>query len=283
MTIKNAGSPLSISEINTEIGVAANSTRQLGFTSSRKLAGSPQQTINGTFQSAGTYTITIPANVTQIKFPALIGGGGGGGGSFGGGDNHAGGGGGSGAVVQNAIFYVSPGDVVTVQIGAGGTSGSMNFNGGQVYTGTSGYSNYNGGAGGNTVVTISGQGTGFTVGGGGGGTASGPGDNCNGISGVGGTVSTGGNSTWNTAGGFATSGTGGGSINCNRNAYNATPGGTNGTGSGSGGHSQSVGVGTNVGPSEGTAGYASYEYIVNGVPVSGPISMSQFYGKTKTY
>lgn len=283
MTIKNAGSPLSMSEINTEVGVAANSQRKLSFTSSRKLAGLPQQTVSGTFQSAGTYNITIPANVTQIKFPILIGGGGGGGGSFGGGDHHAGGGGGSGAIAQNVVFYVSPGDVVTIQVGAGGTSGSMNFNGGQVYTGTSGYSNYNGGAGGSTRVGVVGGGTGINISGGAGGTASGPGDNCNGTSGAGGIMYSNGNTTWDAAGGFSTSGAAGGPINCNRNAYNATAGGVNGTGYGSGGHSQSVGVGADTGPSEGTAGYASYEYVVNGVPSSGQISMSQFYGKTKTY
>lgn len=291
MTIKNAGSPLSISEINTELGLSASSERKLGWTSSRRLAGSPQS-----IESASLYyndigvllpysSFTVPANVNGIRLPIVVGGGGGGGGYVAGGSNsdtHAGGGGGSGSSVTGAILLVQPGDVISYTLGHGGTSASVAFhNGTWIYIGSAGQSGAygNGGDGGNTTVMKNGV-IMIQAYGGKGGTYGGPGDNCAGVSGAGG-------STPYVAPevefDYRPLGTAGGAINCNRNAFPATLGGA-GTAYGAavygtGGNSWSSGVGADSAPTEGRDGGIVLEYTIRGVPVEGQISMSQFYGR----
>jgi hypothetical protein len=72
-----------------------------------------------TFTSTGTSTWTVPDGVTRILAEAW--GGGGGGSAFSGG-------GGGGYVA--GTFSVTPGDVITLIIGAGGTAGTSTVNGG---------------------------------------------------------------------------------------------------------------------------------------------------------
>lgn len=80
------------------------------------------------FTTAGTYTWTVPAGVTKISVAAV---GGGGGGT----QKSAGGSGGGGGLVSytNSVS-VTPGDIYTVVVGAGGvTSGSYGVNGASTY------------------------------------------------------------------------------------------------------------------------------------------------------
>lgn len=78
--------------------------------------------------SVGTGTFTVPAGVVLITVEALGGGGGGGSGNENNGE-HGGGGGGSGGY-QITDLFVTPGDVLNWQVGAGGAGL------GSVYTGT---------------------------------------------------------------------------------------------------------------------------------------------------
>ena len=125
-------------------------------------------TENGTTYTVQTFTTvatnctwTIPTGVIGIEVVLVGGGGGAGYGS-------CGGGGGAGRVaVSNSVISVSPGDVVTLTIGSGG-SGGYNTNQALWQRGT------NGGA---TAITINGS-TYTAVGGGsGGGTAPNKGNN----------------------------------------------------------------------------------------------------------
>ena len=110
-----------------------------------------------TFNTAGTYTYTVPPNVRMLNVTAC--GGGGAGGSGDGGKNNDGpgyGGGGSNLVTEGP-FAVTPGQVLTVTVGRGGF-GSRN----------SGSGLYGGGEAGRPT-TITGAGVNFSVDGGGGG------------------------------------------------------------------------------------------------------------------
>lgn len=115
------------------------------------------------FTSSGTFT--VPGGVSQLYVSAVAGGGGAGGGagsagatsSVGGG---GGGGGGAGQSAQRQLLSVTPGQVISVSIGAGGGGG-----GGGAASGTAGGT---GGAGSNTVIGT------ITLAGGGGGAAGGP-------------------------------------------------------------------------------------------------------------
>lgn len=88
------------------------------------------------YSTAGTYTWTCPAGVSQVFVLATggSGGGGGGGGSYYGGyyyeRNHAGAGGGSGGTsdVVWAIIPVSPTKAYTLKIGAAGSAGAAGVN-----------------------------------------------------------------------------------------------------------------------------------------------------------
>lgn len=102
-----------------------------------------------TFTAAGTFT--VPTNVTKIKVQAA-GGGGGGGGS--GGTGHDGGDGGNGSAPMFGLFDVTPGDVLSITVGAGGAGGVS--------------SGGNGATGGSSIIVQNGT-TVFTVLGGNGG------------------------------------------------------------------------------------------------------------------
>lgn len=72
------------------------------------------------FTSPGVYKWTVPAGVYRITVDAVAGGGGGGGGmEVGNGD--AGGGGGSGGYTVGQTMSVTPGEVLTITVGPGGT------------------------------------------------------------------------------------------------------------------------------------------------------------------
>lgn len=75
-----------------------------------------------TYDVAGTYQLTIPANVYEIYVEYLIGAGGGGGGATSG--TKIGGNGGMGQIRYNKALVVTPGQVITVTIGAGGLGGA---------------------------------------------------------------------------------------------------------------------------------------------------------------
>ena len=165
-------------------------------------------------------------NGIYLLTTTVVGAGGGGGGFYGSGDSHAGGAGGSGGFYSGQTLAVTPGETLTVVVGAGGGSASVEFNGifkctGTAYGTTGTY--WNGKAG--TSTTLSrGATVLYTATGGQPGIGSGPGDNCSGSSGTGGSPS----------------GVAGGVINCNRNSYTATQGGDNGTGYGKGGNGNSL-------------------------------------------
>src|SRR3954469_1746562 len=80
--------------------------------------------LNGVQQAAGPgpYTFVVPANVSALRVNACGAGGGGGGGfaTAGGG----GGGGGGGMQLRNEWVSVTPGETVTVTVGAAGTASS---------------------------------------------------------------------------------------------------------------------------------------------------------------
>lgn len=69
---------------------------------------------------SGSTTFTIPANVTLVMLEAVGGGGGGGGG----GRNSRGGDGGNGGIAVRQTYDVTPGDVLTITIGAAGAGGA---------------------------------------------------------------------------------------------------------------------------------------------------------------
>jgi len=118
-------------------------------------------------QFPSSSSFTVPANVTTIWHSGCAGGGGGGGsGGISGvtaswSSTSGGGGGQPGQFVRRVPITVTPGQTLTISIGAAGTSGSA---------GVAGGAGGNGGNGGNT--TISGTGVSVTLTGGAGGTGS---------------------------------------------------------------------------------------------------------------
>lgn len=78
-------------------------------------------TVNVLFTSTTTWT--VPAGVTAVQMVA-IGGGGGGGGSLHSGNSRAGGAGGPGGVDIGGTIAVTPGEILQIQVGVGGTAAS---------------------------------------------------------------------------------------------------------------------------------------------------------------
>ena len=77
------------------------------------------------YDTAGSYTFTVPAGVTIISVTACGGGGGGGTGNNSGSSTSYGGpGGGGGAAVVGRKFAVTPGQTLAITVGAGGTVSS---------------------------------------------------------------------------------------------------------------------------------------------------------------
>jgi hypothetical protein len=204
------------------------------------------------YTSSGTFTFTVPAGCTSIS-AVVIGGGGGGGDDTN--PDEAGSGGGGGGLAYQASIAVTPGESLTVVVGAGGGS---NTAGGQsrisrdgtnlvaANGGNPGQSPDNGNAGGTggTVVV----GTGGAGGAGGATTGSNTqgsgGGGAGGYSGTGGTGQDGDLSPASTAGAGGAGGGGG---------QNAGGGGVGILGSGSNGAAGASGVGGGAG-SGGTAG-----------------------------
>jgi hypothetical protein len=71
------------------------------------------------FWRSGTYSVPVPANVTSISMAAV----GGGGGGSGGATSYSGSGGGGGALAYSNDIAVTPGEVLTIVVGAGGSGG----------------------------------------------------------------------------------------------------------------------------------------------------------------
>jgi hypothetical protein len=80
-----------------------------------------------TYAIPGTYSFTVPAGITSIKVTAVGAGGGGGGGQSS--CCACGGAGGTGAVAIGWATDLTPGQAVTVQVGAGGAGGGSARNG----------------------------------------------------------------------------------------------------------------------------------------------------------
>ena len=173
------------------------------------------------YLTAGTFTFTVPPAITSIS-AVCIGGGGGGGGSED--SDETGGGGGGGALAYQVSIAVTPGENLTVVVGAAGAAGNASGNGG-----AGGQSNIN--RGGTNLVAANG---------GGGGQHRGAG-------GTGGTVATG------------TGGSGGnGGAGSDRNPGGGTNAGGGGAGaggySGNGGNGGSAAAGTALAGTAGAAG-----------------------------
>jgi hypothetical protein len=217
--------------------------------------------LSTTFTTVGSNTFTVPAGVTKISAVLIAGGGAGGGGSAGGSGSGGQGGGGGGLRYIND-FTVTPGQTLTVIVGAGGLGGTGNGgNGGDssitgiatAFGGTGGASNYTGlvgaggaGSGGSGGATGGSGGTATLTTGAGGGGAAGYSDN--GGTGGNGSVTNGGvaGSGGSAGGGGAptASGSGGGGIGVLGQGTSGSL--SNGAGSGgSGGSNGSTGNTTN--------------------------------------
>ncbi len=171
-----------------------------------------------------SYTLTIQDNVYAIQY-LVVGGGGGGGGSHGGG-------GGAGGMLTNDSYPVSPGDVLTITVGAGG-GGGVGKNGNTV-------SNVRGVNGGNSSISKTGADDIVAYGGGGGGgllysASSNTADNMSGKDG----------------------GSGGGCAGTKRYATAACSGGSGTEGQGYAGGGRGTGSGNSTGKGGGGAGAAA--------------------------
>jgi len=128
------------------------------------------------FTATGTSTFTVPANITRLHV-LVVGGGGSGG-------HQVGGGGGGGGYVEIPSYPVYPGQVIPLQVGAGGPAPSFQPSNNMAYPGTPSYLGeviaLGGGGGGSHIGPGGGIPTGNGPGGpggNGGGGGSGPGGN----------------------------------------------------------------------------------------------------------
>lgn len=236
--VKGDGTYTSVGTLNGDVNLCY-------FTQSSPVPASSTNATSGnvTLTIPGTISWTVPTGVTLIT-ATVVGAGGGGGGFYGSGDNHAGGGGGSGGYYKEQSVIVSPGEVLTLTVGAKGGSASFEFNGGFICTGTA-YGTtgtyWNGKPGGDSFIK---RGTTdvLRATGGGAGLGAGPGDNY-GASAPG-------------AGGLP-NGVAGTAGQTQRNSYPAAPGGVNITGYGSGGNANAS---SGTCPSEGGNGAIIINY-----------------------
>lgn len=116
----------------------------------------PDTVVTTTYSTAGTYSYTVPAGITSI-IATVVGAGGGGGSSVFAGDGHGAANGGSGGYYQNQTISVTPGETLTITIGAGGAGGTSGGDGGtggttSIYRGASSLYIATGGSGGDGVV-----------------------------------------------------------------------------------------------------------------------------------
>jgi hypothetical protein len=209
-----------------------------------------------TFTSSGSFT--VPAGITALRV-TTIGGGGGGGGATNNGDSHPGGAGGGAGFQYNQSLTVSPGQVITVVVGAGGVAGAATWIG-------CGGASVTGGIGGNSYLQIGASqfviSTGGFGGNGGNGDNPAPTDgnhpNRSGKPGTPGTVP-----QPNDPESFPTVSNGayGEDPQSNRNNYFACIGTNNGTIYGRGGNGQASGMSLPaVCPTVGTAGFVAIRY-----------------------
>jgi hypothetical protein len=202
------------------------------------------------YTTAQTTTFTVPAGVYSIS-AVCVGGGGGGGGSED--DDETGGGGGGGALAYQASIAVTPGESLTVVVGAAGAAGA----GGGGNGGAGGQSRIS--RGGTNLVAANGGNGGVHRGAGGtGGTVA------TGTGGAGGAGGAGSNRASNNAGGGGGAGGYSGAGGAGGSAAN-TGGSTAGTGGGGGGGGGGTnnatrgggGVGIFVAGANGTRGLAN--------------------------
>ena len=197
------------------------------------------------YTSPGSDTYTVPSGVTSITVKSWGGGGGGGGGG-----TDAGGGNGGGSGYSKTTLSVTPGEVLDIYVGSGGTYGSFS-------SGSSGSSSGDGGGGGGYSGVFS-SGTPLLVapggGGGGGGDGGGSTNYSGGAGGAGGGTSGVSGSSSNAAGGGgAGTSSSGGSAGSGGNNSGAAGGSLSG-GAGADGANSTRGTGSsNNGGSPGGA------------------------------
>ena len=158
------------------------------------------------FTTVGTTTWTVPAGITTLQ--VLVVGGGGGGGR-----GRGGGGGGGGAFVQNANLAVTPGQQISVTVGAGGAGGTSTVGataGGQSAFGAT--TAAGGGGGGNFSGGAIAGGAGGSGGGGAGGSSGPAGTGSAGVGNNGGGGSNGAGGCYYGGGGGGAGGAGAGAI-----------------------------------------------------------------------
>ena len=231
--------------------------------------------------NSGTYTFTVPAGVTEVS-AVCIGGGGGGGGNNGVSGPGATGGGGGG--LSYGTFTVTPGENLTVRVGAGGAAGTGSanaFNGNisDIRRSTTTLLSAFGGTGGisNTTSTTNrngGSGSGIERDGGGTGGAGGGAQNNGagaGGGGAGGYAGNGGNGQNAGAGQAAQAGSGGGGAG--GLAVNSAPPGANSGGGGTGvdgqGNSGTVSNSTTVTGSPDSYSTLAPTSVTAGIPGGG--------------
>lgn len=187
MTISISG-PLSLSEVNTEVGAGASATINLGGANTRLLAGiaAPGQirmsdlrgrSLRGAEYFTATTVYTVASGVTFLRF-IVVGAGGAAGVGFGSG------GGAGGQVINTGSFAVIGGDTVAISVGVGtstrgGNTSVTNNRTGQSVTARGGFAGFarvgiTGGSGGisfsqDNNTQYGGLGSTGTVGGGGAG------------------------------------------------------------------------------------------------------------------
>jgi len=211
-----------------------------------------------TYTTAGTYSYIVPAGVTSVTI-YTIGAGGGSGGCLTNLSHQAAGGGGGGASTQNT-FTVTPGQTLTVIVGAGGTAGTALGTSG----GTGGTSSVTGT--GVSITAVGGGGGGGVIASGGAGTAGAGGSTGTGYSVLyaGGAGTLGVRNGTRAVGGAGGGGAGSGGAGGNGTAGSTGGGGTNSTG-GTGG-SGAYGGGTGAGASATTGSLAG---VVGNAPGGG--------------
>lgn len=136
MTLPASGA-ISLNQVNTELGLSATATISMGSTNVRTLFGVTSGAIsmsNGwgksnlvpgqaLFTTPGVNYFTVPTGCTRICIALAAGGGGAGGSEFWYYGTNGGAGGGGGAAYLNDIA-VTPGQVITMDIGYGGPRGT---------------------------------------------------------------------------------------------------------------------------------------------------------------
>lgn len=84
---------------------------------------------SASYTTAGSYSFTVPAGVYNLTSALLSGAGGGGGGSVFSGDSHGAANGGSGGYYSGQTIAVTPGETLTINVGAGGAGATSNNTG----------------------------------------------------------------------------------------------------------------------------------------------------------